>query len=62
MTKEEQIKYHEQEYDKAEKAVKKLMNRICFKDSSPKAFAAFRQARENSEKHKKALDILKKSQ
>ncbi len=61
MTKNEQIKYHEQEYDEAEKSVKKLMNRICFKDSSPKAFAAFRQAKEKAEKHKKALDVLKNS-
>ncbi len=61
MTKNEQIKYHEQEYDKAEKTVKKLMNRICFKDSSPKAFTAFRQAREKAEEHKKALSALKKS-
>lgn len=61
MTKDEQIEYHEKEYDKAEKAVKKLMNRICFKDSSPKAFTAFRQARENSEKHKRTLEMLKNS-
>lgn len=61
MTKDEQIKYHKQEYDKAKKAVKKLMDRICFKDSSPKAFAAFRQAKENAEKHRTALDALKNS-